>query len=48
MWVRLSKGSVHAAVLLTGREGVGDPQTTSLPLLPSRVAVRDADVIREE
>ena len=47
VWVRLSKGSVHAAVLLTGREGVGDPQTTSLPLLPSRVAVRDADVIRE-
>ena len=47
MWVRPTSGSVHSGVLLTGREGVGDPRATSLPLLPSRIAVRDVDVVHE-
>lgn len=47
VWVRPTKGAVHAAVLLTGREGVGEARTTSVPLQPSRVAVRDVDVVHE-
>jgi len=47
VWVRPTSGSVHSGVLLTGREGVGDPRATSLPLLPSRIAVRDVDVVHE-
>lgn len=47
VWVRPTKGAVHSAVLLTGREGAGTPRTTSLPLLPSRVAMRDIDVVHQ-
>lgn len=47
VWVRPTTGSVHSGVLLTGREGTGDPRATSLPVLPSRVAVRDVDVVHE-
>lgn len=47
VWVRPSSGSVHAAALLIGREGAGKPRATSLPLLPSRVAVRDVEVVHE-
>lgn len=47
VWVRPTKGAVHAAVLLIGREGAGTPRTTSLPLLPSRVAMRDIDVVHQ-
>ncbi len=46
VWVRPTSGSVHAAVLLLGRED-GAPRAASVPVLPSRVAVRDVDVVHE-
>lgn len=46
VWVRPTSGSVHASVLLLGRDG-GAPRAASLPVLPSRVAVRDVDVVHE-
>ncbi|WP_435199688.1 DUF5719 family protein [Janibacter sp. GS2] len=47
VWVRPTSGSVHGAVLLIGREGVGRPRATSLPVLPLRVAMRDIDVVHQ-
>ena len=47
VWVRPTRGSVHAAVLLVGREGDARARTTSLPIDPSRVAVRDVSVVRQ-
>lgn len=45
VWVRPRSGSVHSAVLLVGREGEGQPRATSVPVLPSRVAERDVEVV---
>lgn len=44
VWVRPASGSVHAAVLLVGREGGSRAEATSIPILASRVAVRDVSV----
>lgn len=45
VWVRPTSGSVHAAVLVRGRGEDGVPLAASVPVLPSRVAVRDVDVV---
>lgn len=47
VWVRPTRGRVHAAALLIGRESGKDAAATSIPVLPSRVAVRDLPVLRE-
>lgn len=47
VWVRPTSGSVHSAVLLLGREGTGAPRAASVPVLTTRVTVRDVDVVHE-
>lgn len=47
VWVRPTSGSVHAAALLTSGDGGARALTTSLPILTSRVAVRDIEVVRQ-
>lgn len=47
VWVRPTRGSVHAGVLLIGREGDPQARTTSLPIGSARVAVRDVGVVRQ-
>lgn len=46
VWVRPISGRVHAAALLMGRDGGSRAEATSVPILPSRVAVRDVQVTR--
>lgn len=46
VWVRPVSGRVHAAALLMGRDGGSLAEATSVPILPSRVAVRDVPVTR--
>ncbi|HBO53812.1 MULTISPECIES: DUF5719 family protein [Janibacter] len=46
VWVRPTDGRVHAAVLLIGREQGARAETTSIPVLPSRVTVRDVPVVQ--
>lgn len=46
VWVRPSSGSVHAAVLLIGPEGRARAEASSLPILPTRVSVRDVEVVQ--
>lgn len=47
VWVRPTSGSVHSAVLVLGRGEGGEALAASVPVLPSRVAVRDVDVVHE-
>lgn len=47
VWVRPTKGQVHSAVLLSGRDRKGRPQATSIPVLPTRVATRDIEVVHQ-
>lgn len=44
VWVRPSRGRVHAAVMIVGGPGAARAAATSLPVLPVRVAVRDRPV----
>lgn len=44
VWVRPASGRVHAAALLIGRDGDSRAQATSIPVLPTRVSVRDVSV----
>lgn len=47
VWVRPTSGSVHSAVLLAGRDWKGRPRATSIPVLPTRVASRDVEVVHQ-
>ena len=46
VWVRPEDGRVHAAVLYLSPPGAQTVGAASVPLLPSRVAVRDVPVVR--
>lgn len=47
VWVRPSTGAVHAAVLVMRPDDAPRPGATSIPLQPSRVAVRDIEVVHQ-
>lgn len=46
VWVRPVSGRVHSAALVLSAPGAQEAQAASLPLLPSRVAVRDVPVVQ--
>lgn len=46
VWVRPTRGSVHAAALVVGGDDAREARAASVPVRPSRVAVRDIEVVR--
>lgn len=48
VWVRPTSGTIHAGVLLIGREGDANALAASLPIESARVAVRDVEVVRRK